>query len=110
MCLCDFCHVLLQLLYTFGPIWTNLLTQCTQLPVAVFVFQVFRLFKVVRKIQKNHIKNQRDGTFRNNQSMEGGPPPGNQEGDWRGPPLGRARGPPGCPGGPLPPPPPFAYI
>src|SRR3954466_1743432 len=37
--------------------------------------------------------------------MEGGPPPGNQEGAWRGPTLGRARGPPGCPVGPLAPPP-----
>src|SRR4051812_36384426 len=57
--------------------------------------------------------------------MEGGPPQGNQEGAWRGPSLGRARGPPGCPVGPLPwagpgapsaarggppPPPPFTYI
>src|SRR4051812_46865071 len=33
--------------------------------------------------------------------MEGGPPPGNQEGAWRSPTLGRARGPPGCPVGPL---------
>src|SRR3954469_11202658 len=68
---------------------------------AVFVFQVFRLFKVVRKIQKNYIKNQRDRTFRKNQKMEGGPPPGTQEGAWRGPTLGRARGPPGCLVGPL---------
>src|SRR3954466_5600046 len=38
---------------------------------AVFVFQVFRLFKVVRKIQKSYIKKSRDGTFQNHQSMEG---------------------------------------
>src|SRR3954469_25807433 len=68
---------------------------------AVFVFQVFRLFKVVRKIQINYMKNQRDGTFRKNQKMEGGPQPGTQEGAWRGPTLGRARGPLGCPVGPL---------
>src|SRR3954469_12211319 len=68
---------------------------------AVFVFQVFRLFKVVRKIQINYIKNQRDGTFQKNQKMEGGPPPGTQEGAWRGPALGHARGPPGFPVGPL---------
>src|SRR3954470_18352268 len=36
--------------------------------------------------------------------MEGGPPPGNQECAWRGPTLGRARGPLGCPVGPLAPP------
>ena len=35
-CFVWLCHVLLELLYTFGPIWTNLLTQCTQLPVPVF--------------------------------------------------------------------------
>src|ERR1044071_3460416 len=34
--LCDFAVVLLELSYTFEHIWTNLLTQCTQLPVAVF--------------------------------------------------------------------------
>src|SRR4051812_19222908 len=42
--------------------------------------------------------------------MEGGPPPGNQEGAWRGPTLGRARGPPGCPVGPLAPPPFRLYL
>src|ERR1041384_5153870 len=68
---------------------------------AVFVFQVFRLFKVPKKFRKNYIKNQRDGTFRKSQKGEGGPPPGTQEGAWRGPTLGRARGPPGCPVAPL---------
>src|SRR3954468_14738548 len=53
-----------------------------------------------KKIWKNYIKNQRDGTFRKNQKGEGGPPPGTQEGAWRGPTLGHARGPPGCPVGP----------
>src|SRR3954468_4529720 len=67
---------------------------------AVFVFQVFRLFKVPKKFRKNYIKNQRPGSFRKNQEGAGGPPPGTQEGAWRGPTLGRARGPPGCPGWP----------
>src|ERR1043165_5745405 len=53
---------------------------------AVFVFQVFRLFKVPKKFRKNYIKNQRDGTFRKSQEGAGGPPPGTQEGAWRGPP------------------------
>src|SRR3954462_7311388 len=35
-CFVLLCHVLLELSYTFEHIWTNLLTQCTQLPVAVF--------------------------------------------------------------------------
>ena len=54
-----------------------------------------------KKFRKNYIKNQRDGTFWKNQKGEGGPPPGTQEGAWRGPTLGRARGPPGCPVAPL---------
>ena len=33
--------------------------------------------------------------------MAGGPPPGDQEGPWRGPTLGRARDPPDCLVGPL---------
>src|ERR1043165_4179214 len=75
---------------------------------AIFVFQVFRLFKVPKKLRKNYIKNQRKGTFRKNQEGAGGPLPGTQEAAWRGPTLGRAKGPPGCPGWPLTPP--FAYI
>src|ERR1041385_8159898 len=35
-CFVLLCHVLLELSYTFEHIWTNLLTQCTQLPVPVF--------------------------------------------------------------------------
>src|ERR1043165_1452433 len=53
---------------------------------AVFVFQVFRLFKVPKKFRNFFIKNQRDGTFRKSQEGAGGPPPGSQEGAWRGPP------------------------
>src|SRR3954470_17578997 len=53
---------------------------------AIFVLQVFRLFKVPKKFRKNYIKNQRKGTFRKNQEGAGGPPPGTQEGAWRSPP------------------------
>src|SRR3954465_11014574 len=35
-CFVSLFHVLLELSYTFEHIWTNLLTQCTQLPVVVF--------------------------------------------------------------------------
>src|ERR1041385_5901044 len=52
---------------------------------AVFVFQVFRLIKVPKKFRKNYIKNQRAGSFWNNQGREPGPPPGSQKGPWRGP-------------------------
>ena len=56
---------------------------------------------MLKKFREKYIKNQRDGTFRNNQEREGGPPPGDQEGPWHGPTLGRARRPPGCLVGPL---------
>src|ERR1041385_8062071 len=56
---------------------------------------------MLQKIQENQIKKQRRRSFRKHQSSEGGPPPGSQEGPWRGPTLGRARMPPGCLVGPL---------
>src|SRR3954465_7148743 len=64
---------------------------------AVFVFQVFRPLKVLKKFWKNYIKNQRPGSFRNHQGSGGGPPQGLQKGPWHGPTLGRAREPAGCP-------------
>src|SRR4051812_17331399 len=111
-CFVRLCHVLLELSYTFDHIWTNLLTQCTQLPVQVFccfVFQVFLPLKVPNKFRKNYIKNQHPGSLRNHQGRKGGPPQGLQKGPWCGPTLGRAGHPPGCP---VPPPsvPPLAYI
>ena len=95
---------MLELSYTFDHIWTNLLTQCTQLSVPIFccfVFQVLRPLKVLQKFRKNYIKNQRPESLRKHQGRKGGPPQGLQKGPWRGPTLGRARGPPGCPVGPL---------
>ena len=56
---------------------------------------------MLKTFREKYIQNQRDGTFRNHQEREGGPPPGSQEGWWRGPTLGRAGHPPGCPVGPL---------
>src|ERR1043165_1123477 len=103
-CFVGLCHVLLELLYTFGPIWTNILTQCTQLPVPVFCcfcISGFPIIKVPNKSRKNYIKNQRSGSFRNNQDTVGGPPPASQEGAWRGPALGRATCPPECHVAPL---------
>src|ERR1043165_1313375 len=107
--LCDFAMICLNfytLLDQFGLTYYLSAPSCQFLFSVVFVFQVFRLFKVPKKFRKNYIKNQRDGTFRKNQKGEGGPPPGTQEGAWRGPTLGRARGAPGCPMAPLDAPPP----
>src|SRR3954469_24729855 len=59
------CHVLLEFSYTFEHIWTNLLTQCTQLPVAVFCcfcISGFPTIKSASKIWENQIKNQRNGS------------------------------------------------
>ena len=96
-CFVCLCHVLLEISYTFEPIWTNLLTQCTQLQFlfsAIFVFQVFRPLKVLQKIRKNQIKISATEASGVTKRSEGGPPPASQEGRWRGPTLGRARDPP----------------
>src|ERR1041384_3113736 len=45
-------HVLLQLYYTFEPIWTNLLTQCTQLPAPVFCCFCISGFPAIKSAQK----------------------------------------------------------
>src|SRR3954464_3195476 len=103
-CFVLLCHVLLELSYTFEHIWTNLLTQCTQLPASVFCYFCISGFPAIKsapKIPGKYIKNQRNRSFRNHQEREGGPPPGSKGGGWRGPTLGRARDPPDCLVGPL---------
>src|SRR3954462_9995409 len=65
-CFVWLCHDLLELLYTFDHIWTNLLTQCTQLRVPVFCcFYIsgFPAIKVPNKFRKNYIKNQHPRSF-----------------------------------------------
>src|SRR3954468_12682514 len=57
--LCDFAMCLLELSYTFDHIWTNLLTQCTQLPVPVFCcfcFSGFPAIKIAPKIPEKLYK------------------------------------------------------
>src|ERR1043165_2499929 len=107
--LCDFamfCLNFYTLLDQFGL--TLSAPSCQFLFSTVFVFQVFRLFKVLRKFRENYIKNQCDGTFQSNQERQGGATTRDQEGPWRAPTLGRARRPPGFLVGPLDTP--FAYI
>src|SRR3954464_14648203 len=97
--LCDFAMFFLELPYTFEHIWTNLLTQCTQLPVIVFCcfcISGFRPLKVLQKFRKNYIKNQRPGSFLKHQRRKGVDPPGTQEGAWCGP-SWLPGGPPRCP-------------
>src|SRR3954463_4373286 len=86
--LCDFAMFWLSfitLLDQFGLPTNSVHPVASSLFSAVFVFQVFRLIKVPKKFRKNYIKNQRAGSFRNNQGREPGPPPGSQKGPWRGP-------------------------
>src|SRR3954467_578269 len=47
-----FCHVLLELSYTFDHIWNNLLTQCTQLPVLVFCYFCISGFPAIKSAPK----------------------------------------------------------
>src|SRR3954467_9208349 len=49
--LCD-CHVFLELSYTFDNIWSNLLTQCTQLPVVVFCCFCISGFSAIKSAPK----------------------------------------------------------
>src|SRR3954462_7984409 len=49
---CVTLHVLLELSYTFEHIWTNLLTQCTQLPVPVFCCFCISGFTAIKSAPK----------------------------------------------------------
>src|SRR3954462_4919411 len=49
---CVTLHVLLELSYTFEHIWTNLLTQCTQLPVPVFCCFCISGFSAIKSAPK----------------------------------------------------------
>ena len=46
------CRVLLEFSYTFDHIWTNLLTQCTQLPVPVFCCFCISGFPAIKSAPK----------------------------------------------------------
>src|SRR3954464_10683173 len=73
--LCDFALFCLNfhtLLIIFGLTYLLSAPSCQFLFSAVFVFQVFRPLKVLQKIRKNQIKNQRHGSFRKHQRSEGG--------------------------------------
>src|SRR3954467_12448243 len=83
----SYCYDLDKLSYTFDHIWTNLLTQCTLVPVPVFCcFSIsgFPHIKSAPKIRQKSDKNKRFGSFGNHRE---GP-----EGTHQGP-----RRPPGAP-------------
>src|SRR3954470_3949472 len=97
-------HVLLELSYTFEHILTNLLTQCTQLPVPVFCYfciSGFSSIKSAPKIPEKLYKKSATRKLPESPRQRRGPPQGLQKGPWRDPTLGRTRRPPGFPVGPL---------
>src|SRR3954465_9747500 len=51
-CFVSLFHVLLELSYAFEHIWTNLLTQCTQAPVAVFCCFCISGFPAIKSAPK----------------------------------------------------------
>src|SRR4051812_25400234 len=94
--LCDFAMFCLIFHTIFEPIWTNLLSQCTQLPVAVFCCFYISGFPAIKSAPKIPEKSDKKSALQKlpQKSREGwGPPPGRQKGPWRGPTLGRATGP-----------------
>src|ERR1041385_7228163 len=102
-----FCVILLYLdtlSYTFDHIWTNLLTQCTPVPVPVlccFSISVFPHIKSARKIpgkiqEKSVYRKLREEPERGQRGARGA-----QAATRRGPTPSRARGAPGAPGPPL---------
>ena len=93
-----FCHILLELSYTFDHIWTNLLTQCTSVPVFVFCYLSISGFPTIKSAPKIWEKSDKQSACRNLpespcRGQRG--PPGTQAPWWRALGLGRARGAPG---------------
>src|SRR4051812_2916619 len=97
-------HVLLELSYTFDHICTNLLTQCTQLPVPVlccFCISGFPAIKSAPKIPEKLYKKSASRKLPESSKKEGSGPTRAPGGCLVRPPLGRATCPPGCPVAPL---------
>src|ERR1041385_6684337 len=89
-CFVLYCYDLDTLLYTFDHIWTNLLTQCTPVPVPVFCcfsISVFPHIKVPEKFGKIQRKNQRDESFEKSPGGARGEPGGPRRPPGAAPPL-----------------------
>src|SRR3954469_3773898 len=101
--LCD-CYDLDTLSYTFDHIWTNLLSQCTPVPVPVFCYFSISVFPHIKSARKIPGKIQEKSAYRKlREEPEWGQrgARGAQAATRRGPTPGRARGAPGGPGPPL---------
>src|SRR3954470_14859202 len=99
-----YCYDIDELPYTFDHIWTNLLTQCTPVPVPVFCcfsISVFPHIESSRKIRENSDKkiSVTEALRRAREGPEGSQ--GAQAATRRGPTPGRTRGAPRAPGPPL---------
>src|SRR4051812_49886303 len=103
-----YCYDIYTLPYTFDHIWTNLLTQCTPVPVFVFCCFCISGFSITKTARKIPEKIYKKSAFRNlpgPRRRAGGGPQGLQAACPRGPPWprrggGGARGPPPPPWGP----------
>ena len=96
---------MVELYYTFEPIWTNLLTHCTQLPASGFLLFLFFRFSGYLKCPKNSGKIILKISDQEAFGITKGEKRDHHQGARRVPgaaqTLGRARHPPGCPGWPL---------
>src|ERR1043165_6482802 len=104
-CFVWLCHVLVELYYTFETIWTNLLTQCTQLPASGFLLFLFFSFSGCLKCPKSSAKIILKISGREASEITKGESRDHSQGARRvpgaAPTLGRVGHPPGCPGWPL---------
>src|SRR4051812_41428942 len=64
-CFVRLCHVLDELSYTFDHIWTNLLTQCTSVPVPVFCCFCISGFPTIKSAPKIPEKSDKKSARRN---------------------------------------------
>ena len=110
-CFVCYCYDLDTVSYTFDHIWTNLLTQCTTVPVPVFCYfsiSVFPHMKSAPKIREKSDKKSAQRKLAEPQRRARGAPPGAQAARWCDLGWGRAGRPPGHLVAPLAAP--FAYI
>src|SRR3954463_4452400 len=87
-----YCYDIYTLLYNFDHLWTNLLTQCTPVPVSVFCCFCISGFSITKTVRKIPEKIYKKSAFRNlpePRSSAGGGPLGAEAPWWRGPPRPR---------------------
>src|SRR3954468_9443142 len=96
-----YCYDIYTLPYSFDHIWTNLLTQCTPVPVSVlccFCISGFSITKTARKIPEKIYKKSAFRNLPGPRMRARGGPPGPQAPWWRVAPKGGRGGAPGPPG------------